>query len=278
MSFLILSVLFCVFLTVSCFFVLRFERDPEKDRKSFVIQNMGQNGGTHSNCEHSPIDDKEGAEDRVSRGRFPALLYQIYVNPKQGFQRFFGTIWILKMLSILFVFFVTWGIYGLTGNPKMRSSLFQELMNRDPKTLDTHERLVYLQTLFFRRPHDGKVADALAISYLEASYFQDAINTYLDALRLNGESAPRLVGYGLALVGYESGIITQEAKNAFQKAADLAPRDFYPRLFLAGALLQEGKSAQAIQLLQNFLSVVPKDTIGRSRVEDMIIRLRSIGD
>ncbi|WP_374112206.1 tetratricopeptide repeat protein [Bartonella harrusi] len=181
-------------------------------------------------------------------------------------------------LSVLFVLVMTWSIYGLTGNPEVKSYFFNELMDKDPKKLSKHEQLVRLQVLFFRAPRDGKLADALAIGYLEEGQFQDAVNTYLDALRLNRESAPRLVGYGLALVGYEGGMITQEAQNAFQKAVDLAPKDFYPRLLLAEALHQAGKSMQAVQFLQNFLDTMPENFIGRSRVEAMIIQLRDMSD
>ncbi len=181
----------------------------------------------------------------------------------------------IKDLSILFVFLITWSIYGLTGNPEVKSYFFSELMDKDPKTLSKREQLVRLQTLFFRTPHDGKLADALAVGYLEEGQFQDAVNAYLDALHLNGETAPRLVGYGVALVGYEGGMITQEAQNAFQKAADLAPKDFYPRLLIAEALHQAGKSVQAVQSLQNFLDTMPKDFTGRSRVETMIMQLRN---
>ncbi|WP_455481082.1 tetratricopeptide repeat protein [Bartonella sp. B12(2025)] len=180
---------------------------------------------------------------------------------------------ILRALSVLFVLFITWSIYSFTGSPKVKSYFFSELMDKNPEMLSKSEQLVRLQVLFFRAPHDGKLADALAVGYLEEGYFQDAVNIYLDALRLNGESAPRLVGYGLALVGYEGGMITQEAQNAFQKAANLAPKDFYPHLLLAEALYQAGKSAQAVQLLQNFLDTMPKDFTGRSRVEAMIIQL-----
>ncbi|WP_208437560.1 tetratricopeptide repeat protein [Bartonella taylorii] len=180
----------------------------------------------------------------------------------------------LKALSILFVLFMTCNIYALTGNPEVKSYFFSELMDKNPKTLSKREQLVRLQVLFFRAPHNGKLADALAVGYLEEGRFQDAVNIYLDALRLNGESAPRLVGYGLALVGYEGGMITQEAQNVFQKAADLAPNDFYPRLLLAEALHQAGKSLQAVQFLQNFLDTMPKDFTGRSRIEAMIVQLR----
>ncbi|USP00708.1 cytochrome C biogenesis protein CycH [Bartonella taylorii] len=183
-----------------------------------------------------------------------------------------------KALSILFVLFMTWNIYALTGNPEVKSYFFSELMDKNPKTLSKREQLVRLQVLFFRAPHDGKLADALAVGYLEEGRFQDAVNIYLDALRLNGESAPRLVGYGLALVGYEGGMITQEAQNVFQKAADLAPNDFYPRLLLAEALHQAGKSLQAVQFLQNFLDTMPKDFTGRSRIEAMIVQLRDLSN
>ncbi|UNF29494.1 tetratricopeptide repeat protein [Bartonella krasnovii] len=180
---------------------------------------------------------------------------------------------ILKTLSVLFVLLMTWSIYGLTGNPEVKSYFFSELMDKNPKLLSKQEKLVRLQALFFRSPYDGKLADALAVGYLEESHFQEAVNTYLDALRLNGETAPRLVGYGLALVGYEGGMITQEAQRAFQKAADLAPTDFYPRLLLADAFHQAGKTAQAVQFLQSFLDTMPKNFAGRSRVEKMMIRL-----
>ncbi|WP_329957898.1 tetratricopeptide repeat protein [Bartonella sp. A05] len=181
----------------------------------------------------------------------------------------------MKGFGILFVLLVTWGVYNLTGSPGVKSYFFKELMDKDPKTLNKHERLVRLHALFLRMPNDGKIADTLAVGYLEESRFQDAVNIYRDALHLNGESAPRLVGYGLALVGYEGGIVTQEAQSIFQKAVDLAPEDFYPRLFLADAFHQAGNSTQAIQILQNFLDTMPKNITGRSHVEKMIIQLRS---
>ncbi|MCZ2328504.1 tetratricopeptide repeat protein [Bartonella sp. F02] len=188
--------------------------------------------------------------------------------------KFFKSLSAFKVLGVSFVVLMTYGIYSLTGNPSIKSYFFKELMDKDPKTLNEDEKLVRLQTLFLRTPHDGKIADALAIAYLERNRFQDAVNVYLDVFRLNEETAPRLVGYGLALVGNAGGVITQEAQNAFQKAADLSPNDFYPRLFLADALRQAGKSVQAVQFLQDFLNTMPQDSVGRVQVENMIIQLQ----
>ncbi|WP_317992987.1 tetratricopeptide repeat protein [Bartonella gliris] len=245
MLLLILVTLFFIFLTIALFFSLYFKCEPPKN--SYVsTTNIDRN-------------------------------YTCLVESDKSCKRC-KSIRAIKALSIFFVLFMTWSIYGLTGNPEVKSYFFSELMNKDPKALSKREQLVRLQVLFLRTPNDGRLADALAVGYLEEGYFQDAVNIYLDALRLNGETAPRLVGYGLALIGYEGGMITQEAQNAFQKAADLAPNDFYPRLLLAEALCQEGKSAQAVQFLENFLGTMPKDFAGRSRVEEKIIKLRGSSD
>ncbi|CAF25892.1 tetratricopeptide repeat protein [Bartonella quintana] len=239
------AAIFLLLLAIAVFFSLCFPCALKKERRVLI---MG-------------ID---GSRMYVIKSDKP---YKHYVNRRA-----------LKPFSIFFIFLITWNVYALTGNPEVKSYFFSELMDKNPKMLSKREQLIRLQVLFFRTPNDGKLADALAVGYLEEGYFRDAVNMYLDALRLNGESAPRLVGYGLALIGYEGGTITQEAQNAFQKAADLVPNDFYPRLLLAEALHQAGKSAQAVQFLQNFLNTMPEDFAARSRVEAMIIQLRDLSD
>ncbi|MFT4359799.1 tetratricopeptide repeat protein [Bartonella bacilliformis] len=278
MLLLIFAAIFLLFLTIALFFSLHFDYKLKKRGKVSAINiNQSQIHKTKSNCECDCTDVK-----KLQKGHLAScnsnISFEIQKDCAQKLCKYPKNICVLKIIGIVFVLFVTGGIYYVTGGPEVKSYLFRELMDKDSKILSKHERIVRLQTLFFRDPHDGKIADELAISYLEENLFQDAMNIYLDSLRLNGESAPRLVGYGLALVGYEGGVITQEAQDVFQKAADLAPNDFYPRLFLADALRQAGKSAQAIQFLENFLDKMPKDIAGRSRVEAMIAQLRRASD
>ncbi|AGF74273.1 cytochrome c-type biogenesis protein CycH [Bartonella australis AUST/NH1] len=222
------------------------------------------------------------SEESMQKAHFGSALFvimtKIQENFAQKFRKDHKSIRTFMILGALFIFFVTWGVYSLTGNPKVKSYFFSELMNKDPKMLNEYEKVVRLQALFFRTPNDGKIADALAVGYFEIGHFQDSVNTYVDALRLNGESPQRLVGYGLALVGYENGVITQEAQSAFQKAADLAPNDFYPFLLLASAFQQAKKFTQAVQILQNFLDRTPEDITGRSQIEAMIAYLRSVSN
>lgn len=181
---------------------------------------------------------------------------------------------VIISLGILLVPIVTIGVYALTGNPGVESHPFSELMDANPATLSPSETLVRTEALFARNPENGKLADELSSAYLVAGRFQDAVNTYVEALRLNGDSAPRLVGYGIALAGYNGGTINDDALKSFEKAAKLAPDDFYPRLFIAEASRQAGKPKEAADGLQEFLDRSPKNSPWRPRVEELIGQLR----
>lgn len=181
---------------------------------------------------------------------------------------------VIISLGILLVPIVTIGVYALTGNPGVESHPFSELMDANPATLSPSETLVRTEALFARNPDNGKLADELSSAYLVAGRFQDAVNTYVEALRLNGDSAPRLVGYGMALAGYNGGTINDDALKSFEKAAKLAPDDFYPRLFIAEASRQAGKPKEAADGLQAFLDHSPKNSPWRPRVEELIGQLR----
>lgn len=183
---------------------------------------------------------------------------------------------IIIIIAVLCVPVVTLGVYSLIGQPDLKSHSFNELMTKDREKLSAEEKLVRTEALFARNPEDGKLADELATAYLIQGRFQDAVNTYVSALRLNGETAPRLVGYGMALIGYNDGTINDDAQKSFEKAAKLAPGDFYPRLFIAQSLHQSGKTAEAIKSLTDFLARVPKDNAGRQRVEAMIKDLQNM--
>ena len=176
-------------------------------------------------------------------------------------------------VAIFCVPLITIGCYLFLGSPGLESHPFNDLMMKDPSNLTAEERLVRTEALFARHPDDGKLADELATGYLVEGRFQDAANTYVSALRLNGESAPRLVGYGMALAGYNGGTINEDAKKSFQKAAKLSPDDFYPRLFIAESLRQDGKFDEAIAELKDYLSGPVKDNVARKRVEDTIKEL-----
>ena len=248
-------------------------RAPVDSVSSDIEIYKNQLGEIDADLKRGLIDEESAQEARLELSRnILAAEKEVSKSTFVGNRNF--AMRVIISLGILFVPIVTIGVYALTGNPGVESHPFSELMDANPATLSPSETLVRTEALFARNPDNGKLADELSSAYLVAGRFQDAVNTYVEALRLNGDSAPRLVGYGMALAGYNGGTINDDALKSFEKAAKLAPDDFYPRLFIAEASRQAGKPKEAADGLQAFLDHSPKNSPWRPRVEELIGQLR----
>ncbi len=248
-------------------------RTPVDSVSSDIEIYKNQLGEIDADLKRGLIDEESAQEARLELSRnILAAEKEVSKSTFVGNRSF--AMRVIISLGILFVPIVTIGVYALTGNPGVESHPFSELMDANPATLSPSETLVRTEALFARNPENGKLADELSSAYLVAGRFQDAVNTYVEALRLNGDSAPRLVGYGMALAGYNGGTINDDALKSFEKAAKLAPDDFYPRLFIAEASRQAGKPKEAADGLQEFLDRSPKNSPWRPRVEELIEQLR----
>lgn len=257
-------------------------RPVEKGQGATIVDSLSSNMEIYKNqlaeietdLKRGLIDNDSAEEARLELSR-NILAVEKRTAKAKFLSRRDKTLKVIIIVAVLCVPVVTLAIYSLTGEPELKSHPFEELMMKDPAKLTPEEKLVRTEALFARNPDDGKIADELATAYLIQGRFQDAANTYVSALRLNGDSAPRLVGYGMSLTGFNGGTINDEAAKSFEKAAQLAPDDFYPRLFIAESLRQSGKTGQAINSLTEFLAHTPKDNPGRERVEAMIKELQA---
>lgn len=253
------------------------ERDFIDSASSDIEIYKNQLAELGSDLKRGLIDEESAGEARLELSRnILAAEKQIRKNASSRYRS--PTLKIVIIIAVLCVPVITIGVYSLLGQPGLESHPFNDLMLKNPQELTPEEKLVRTEALFARNPNDGRLADELATGYLVQGRFQDAVNTYVSALRLNGEAAPRLVGYGMALTGFNGGTINDDAQKSFEKAAKLAPDDFYPRLFIAEALRQAGKTDEAIASLKEYLVHAPKDNVGRPRVEAMIKELQNAED
>lgn len=256
---------------------LKQERDFIDSASSDIEIYKNQLAELDSDLKRGLIDEESAGEARLELSRnILAAEKQIRKNASSRYRS--PTLKIVIIIAVLCVPVITIGVYSLLGQPGLESHPFNDLMLKNPQELTPEEKLVRTEALFARNPNDGRLADELATGYLVQGRFQDAVNTYVSALRLNGEAAPRLVGYGMALTGFNGGTINDDAQKSFEKAAKLAPDDFYPRLFIAEALRQAGKLDEAIASLKEYLVHAPKDNVGRPRVEALIKELQNAED
>lgn len=176
---------------------------------------------------------------------------------------------------VLFVPLSSGAVYYVLGRPDMPEQPFRALMARDPAGLTPAENLARLEVLAARSPRDQKIADALAAAALQAGQFQEAANSYNQAIALGGGNAERLLGYALALTGFDDGIVGQQAEAAFRKVLELDPQNHQAQLFLARALVQNGQSAAATALLQGFWRQTPADSPWRQDLQAAIAALQA---
>ena len=99
------------------------------------------------------------------------------------------------------------------------------------------------------KPDDGKGWAVIAPVYMRLERYSDAAHAYAEALRILGEDPLRRAAYGEALVAAAGGVVTDEARQAFDRALTEQARP------AAGALLcrarrragwQEGRRDQGL--------------------------------
>ena len=69
-----------------------------------------------------------------------------------------------------------------------------------------------------QNPGDGRGWEVIAPIYLRMGRSEAAVNARRNALRINGETAERRAELGEALVALGNGVVTAEAKQAFERA------------------------------------------------------------
>ena len=109
------------------------------------------------------------------------------------------------------------------------------------------------------KPDDGKGWAVIAPVYMRFERYAEAAHAYAEALRLIGEDPSRRAAYGEALVAAAGGVVTDEARRAFDRALAEQPGQPQARYYLALAAEQDGKKADAIRDYQSLLADLPPD-------------------
>jgi cytochrome c-type biogenesis protein CcmH len=108
---------------------------------------------------------------------------------------------------------------------------------------------------------------------LRLGRFADAVVAHKKAIALNGDSPTRESDLGEALVAAANGVVTDEAKLAFQRAAASDPHNVKARYFLGLADEQDGDRNAAAQKWRALLGDAPADAPWRDFVSAALGRV-----
>lgn len=122
-------------------------------------------------------------------------------------------------------------------------------------------------------PTDGRGWELLAPIYMRQMRAADAANAYKNAIRYLGGNAERFGALGEALTAAAQGQVTQEARDAFDKAVAANAFDPRARFYLAIAEAQAGRPDEAIARLKALADESPKDAPWQAVVAAQIERI-----
>ena len=124
------------------------------------------------------------------------------------------------------------------------------------------------------KPDDGKGWAVIAPVYMRLERYADAAHAYAEALRLLGEDPLRRSAYGEALVAAAGGVVTGDAREAFDRALTEQPGQPQARFYVALAAEQDGKKADAARDYESLLADSPPDAAWRSMVTARLAALK----
>ena len=164
-------------------------------------------------------------------------------------------------------------VYLVLGSPNLPG---QPLAQRFAAPADANSvagLIARVETHLERNPDDGRGWDVVAPIDMRLGRFDDAIRAYRSALKLEGETADRQASLGEALAGAAGGVITTDAKGAFERALVLDKSNPRAQFYLGLAAEQDGRASEAVDRWQSLIAHAPADAPWLAYVREALARV-----
>jgi cytochrome c-type biogenesis protein CcmH len=148
-------------------------------------------------------------------------------------------------------------LYVTTGRPDLPAQPLAERLSNPGN--DISILIAKAENHLARNPDDGAGWDLLAPIYYRSGRVEDAANAFSQAIRLLGPTPERLDGYAETLIAQSNGIVTAEARARLQQSLTLKADNPRAEYYLALALEQEGKRAEARTAFEAMAKEAPAD-------------------
>ncbi|WOJ89567.1 c-type cytochrome biogenesis protein CcmI [Methylocapsa polymorpha] len=198
-------------------------------------------------------EDVQGAKAEAAR--------RLMAPPAPAEQPRAGQGWAVRFVALAAVIFVpalALGLYWVVGNPNLPDLPLSARLETSPARDELMAAVAKIEEHLAQHPDDGRGYEVLAPVYLRMGRANDAAQAVAAALRLLGETPERLTLYGEALVFAGNGLVSGEARQAFETAAAKDPSLPKPRFFLGLAAEQDGDIARARDIWSKLLADAPE--------------------
>jgi cytochrome c-type biogenesis protein CcmH len=150
-------------------------------------------------------------------------------------------------------------IYGALGSPELPSRPLLSPATADARTTDVATALARIETHLAQAPDDRRGWELVAPIYLRLGRYDDAARAFQASIRLGADGPDQLTGYGEALVSAGGGIVSADARSAFEHALAKDPSSAKAQFYLALAAEQDGDASRAREGYSGIVAAAPAD-------------------
>jgi cytochrome c-type biogenesis protein CcmH len=167
-------------------------------------------------------------------------------------------------------------LYLALGSPQLPGQPLEARQSAAHQDRSIASLLSQVEAHLEHNPNDARGYEVLAPVYMRLGRFSDAVNARRRLLTLSGENAERQSDLGEALAAVSNGIVTAEAKAAFERALVLDPDDLKARFYIGLAAEQDGDRAKAAAAWRGMLENAPADAPWTPMVREALTRVGGV--
>ncbi len=186
-----------------------------------------------------------------------------------------GVVRLAGLAGVLLIPLVSWGLYSAIGAPGVPGEPLAQRMARNPAESSVDELVARAEKHLADNPDDARGWEVLGPVYMRQQRFADAATAWRNAIRIAGSSAQRESALGEAIAAAAGGVVTQDARAAFERALAQDPNEPKSRFLLASGLAQEGKLAEAADAWQKMKLALAADSPWHEPVDRAIAEARA---
>ena len=165
------------------------------------------------------------------------------------------------------------GLYLTLGSPQLSGGPVAVRIDAPLEQRSIESLVAEVESHLERNPDDGRGWEVVAPVYLRLGRFDDAVKARRNALKLLGATAMREADLGEALTAASGGIVTADAKAAFERAAAINPADIRTQFYRGLAAEQDGNSTGAARIWSELMARIPASEPYRGLIASALDRV-----
>ncbi len=148
-------------------------------------------------------------------------------------------------------------LYLTLGSPDLPGEPLAARVQTAAEARNVQDMVARVEDHVARNPNDGKAWEVLAPVYMRIGRYDDAVRAWSNVISLNGSNAEREADFGEAMVAAANGVVTADAKAAFDRALKIDPQDVMARFYTGMAADQDGRRADADKIWNDLIAGAP---------------------